>query len=165
ETVEGDLLAGLVQRNRAWRNTIWGVYGGEAPTQRAARLMPDVQSWHGPCLRDCLIRYIALGWADYTPDACRSTKLMVPINIAPWLWGWPNRFLIRMRDAGSEVILVGPYGIGDTGAGGIDDPALLAALPAGFGGYLWTNRIEDIGPALGRGHFAPADAGQAPGPD
>jgi len=157
ETVEGDLLAGLVQRNRAWRNAVWGVYGGTAPTERAARLIPDVQSWLRPNLRDCLLRYIAFGWADYTPDSCRNTKVMVPINLAPWLWGWPNRFLVRMRDAGSEVILVGPYRRGDAGVGGVDDPALLASIPADFSGYVWTNRIEEIGPALGRGHFQPVE--------
>jgi len=153
ETVEGDLLAGLIQRDRAWRNTVWGVYGGDAPTERAARLIPDVQSWYRRGLRDCLLRYIALGWADYTPDSCRGTKVMVPINFAPWLWGWPNRFLVRMRDAGSEVILVGPYRMGDAGVAGIDDSALLSRIPADFSGYLWTNRIEDIGPALQRGRF------------
>ena len=75
---------------------------------------------------------------------------MVPINLAWLLWGWPNLFLQRLRDNGSEVILLGPYEAGDPGTAGIDTVELLAQVPAVFDGYIWTNRIEIIGPALGR---------------
>ncbi len=61
--------------------------------------------------------------------------------------GWPNLFLERMQEAGTEVILLGPYGAGDPGTAGIDTLAeQLAAVPADFGGYIWTNKIETIGP-------------------
>jgi glycerophosphoryl diester phosphodiesterase len=64
------------------------------------------------------------------------------------MWGWPNRLIERLHDAGSELILIGPYQAGDPGTAGIDDPALLDDVPDAFDGYLWTNRIEIIGPAL-----------------
>ena len=82
------------------------------------------------------------------PDACRETMIMLPINLAPWLWGWPNLFLERVRDAGSEIILLGPYESGDPGTAGIDTLEQLAGVPAEFDGYVWTNRIDLIGPAL-----------------
>jgi glycerophosphoryl diester phosphodiesterase len=78
---------------------------------------------------------------------------MVPINVAPWLWGWPNRFQQRMNEAGSRIILLGPYSSGDFGTSGIDDLELLKDVPSGFSGFVWTNRIELLGPALGRGSF------------
>jgi glycerophosphoryl diester phosphodiesterase len=53
-----------------------------------------------------------------------------------------------MRDAGSEVILIGPYAAGDPGTDGIDSPEELAQVPEAFTGYLWTNRIEEIGPLV-----------------
>ena len=53
-----------------------------------------------------------------------------------------------MRDAGSEVILLGPYGSGDAGTSGIDTLEDLAEVPDGFAGYIWTNAVELIGPAL-----------------
>ena len=73
---------------------------------------------------------------------------MVPLNVAAWIWGWPNLFLERMRNAGSEVILLGPYESGADGTAGVDTIEQLAQMPPAFDGYLWTNRIEIIGPAM-----------------
>jgi glycerophosphoryl diester phosphodiesterase len=74
--------------------------------------------------------------------------VLVPGNFAWALWGWPNRFAARMRDAGSEIILLGPYESGDPGTRGIDSAEEISLIPAGFDGYVWTNRIEIIGPML-----------------
>jgi len=86
------------------------------------------------------------------PEACRNTRLMLPVNIAPFVWGWPNLFLERLREAGTRVILLGPYGAGDPGTAGIDSAEQLAQVPDGFDGYIWTNKIETIG-ALVRERF------------
>lgn len=150
EQREGDMLAELAAGHPEWRDAIWGAYGGDAPTLRAKERMSDLAVWTRRGLMQCLLRYAGYGWTGIVPAACRETKVMVPVNVAPWLWGWPNRFLQRMEDAGSEVILLGPYTSGDPGTAGLDDPALLEKVPQGFGGYIWTNRIEVIGPALAR---------------
>lgn len=150
EEREGDMLATLVAGHPEWRAAVWGAYGGDAPTLRAKEHLPGLAVWTRRGLMQCLLRYAGYGWTGIVPAACRDTKVMVPINVAPWLWGWPNRFLQRMEDAGSEVILLGPYTSGDPGTAGLDDPALLEKVPQGFGGYIWTNRIEVIGPALAR---------------
>jgi glycerophosphoryl diester phosphodiesterase len=73
----------------------------------------------------------------------------VPIDIAPFLWGWPDLFTKRLRQAGSEVILMGPYLGGDGFSTGIDDAALAARVPLGFDGVIWTDRIEAVAPMLG----------------
>jgi len=148
EAREGDMLAALAVAGPQWRDAIWGAYGGELPTLRAGKAMPGLKVFTPRGLKRCLLGYIGYGWSGIVPPACRGTEVMVPINIAPWLWGWPNRFLDRMAKAGSEVILLGPYSVGDPGTAGIDDVALLARIPPGFGGYVWTNRIELVGPAL-----------------
>jgi len=69
------------------------------------------------------------------------------MNVAPWLWGWPHRFVSRLRAAGTEVVLWGPYD-GSGFSSGIDDADTLARVPVGFDGYLWTNKIELIGPLV-----------------
>ena len=78
------------------------------------------------------------------PAAARSV-LLLPVNFAPWLWGWPNRFLARMA-----VWLAGlpprPYD-GSGFSSGIDTPTIRAAA-AGYDGGIWTNRIDRIAPAL-----------------
>jgi len=147
---DGGMLAELVDRNPQWRDAVWGAYGGDAPTLAAKSLMPDLNVWTRRGLVDCLTRYAALGWSGYVPEACRNTFVMVPMNVAPGLWGWPDRFRQRMQAAGSEIILLGPYGSGDPGTAGIDDLETLARVPPFFDGYVWTNRVELLGPALGR---------------
>jgi glycerophosphoryl diester phosphodiesterase len=148
EAREGDMLAALVTEHPEWRGAVWGAYGGDEPTYRAAELIDELAVWSRRGLVDCLLQYGALGWSGYMPPACRNTKVMVPLNVAPFVWGWPNLFLERIRNAGSEVILLGPYGAGDPGTAGVDTLEQLAQVPAGFDGYLWTNRIEIIGPAV-----------------
>jgi glycerophosphoryl diester phosphodiesterase len=146
EAREGDMLAAVTAENPAWERAVWGVYGGDAPTERAAELIPGIRSWTRRGLKACMIRYMALGWTGYVPEACRHTMVMVPLNVAPWLWGWPNLFQQRMHAAGSEIILLGAYGAGDPGTAGIDSAEDFARVPTGFDGYVWTNRIEVIGP-------------------
>jgi glycerophosphoryl diester phosphodiesterase len=79
--------------------------------------------------------------------------MLIPANLGPLLWGWPHRFVSRMHAADSEVILAGDYEAG-VGTRGIEDPATFdARVPEHFDGYVWTNRIELIGPHLRkRGH-------------
>ncbi len=150
EAREGDMLAAVAAANEEWRAVIWGAYGDGRPTLRAAALMPGLKSFTKGGVKDCLINYAALGWTGFVPAACRNTLVMVPINVGPYLWGWPNLFLKRMADAGSEVILLGAWSSGDPGTMGIDTPESLARVPEGFSGYIWTNKIEVIGPLLRR---------------
>ena len=100
-----------------------------------------------PSLKACLFRYFAIGWTGRIPAACKDSLVAIPIDYAPYLWGWPHRITDRMQRNGSDVILWGPYD-GTGFSSGIDDLPLLARVPKGFGGYIWTNRIEVIGPAL-----------------
>jgi glycerophosphoryl diester phosphodiesterase len=146
EAREGDMLAALLADHPEWRPVVWGAYGGDAPTFRASELIGGLAVWSRKGMVDCLLQYIGLGWTGYMPEACRNTKVMVPLNVAPFLWGWPNLFLQRLADVGSEVILLGPYAPGDPGTAGIDTLEQLAQVPDSFVGYLWTNRIEMIGP-------------------
>ena len=128
-------------------DAILGIYGGVPPTDAALRAVPGLRGYTRASIRRCLLRYLALGWSGYVPAACRDTLLAVPLDYAPLLWGWPHRFTARMRRAGTDVILLGPYD-GSGFSSGIDDLAALARVPERFDGYLWTDRIETVGPAL-----------------
>jgi glycerophosphoryl diester phosphodiesterase len=96
----------------------------------------------------CLLQYEGYGWSGIVPKACQNTMVMVPINYAWALWGWPNRFLQRMKAAGSGVILMGPYEAGDAGTSGIDTAEQAALVPEKFPGIVWTNEIATIAPIL-----------------
>ncbi len=147
---EGDMLAAVADTHPEWRSAIWGAYGDGGPTLRAASLMPGLKQFTKSGMKDCLIGYTAYGWTGMVPGACQNTLVMVPVNVAPYLWGWPNLFLQRMREAGSEVILLGPWASGDPGTMGIDTEEQLGRVPAGFDGYIWTNKIELIGRLVSR---------------
>jgi glycerophosphoryl diester phosphodiesterase len=92
-------------------------------------------------LKECLLHYIAYGWTGAVPQVCRSMVIFVPINVAPWLWGWPNRFLDRMASVGSAAFVVGPYHGGEFSTG-MDSAEDLARLPDGYSGGVLTNEIE-----------------------
>lgn len=143
---EGQALATFLHADAA-RARIWGVYGGARPTRAALEGVQGLKGLDRPNLRACITRYAALGWSGHVPPSCRDSILMIPINVAPWLWGWPHRFTARMKAAGAEVILVGPYGA-DGFISGIDDAQMLARVPRPFDGFLWTDRIELLGPML-----------------
>jgi glycerophosphoryl diester phosphodiesterase len=82
-------------------------------------------------------------------ESLPNAMVMLPINVAPWMWGWPDRFLNRMKAANSEVFVLGPYRGGEFSTG-IDTPDQFARLPANYSGGIWTNEIEAIAPLAGK---------------
>ncbi len=142
---EGEALAALLKSDPAARDAAFGVYGGREPTRAA--MAHGLPGYDKASLVACGWRYLLTGWSGYVPHACRGQLLAVPVNFAPLLWGWPHRLASRLKAQGTAVILLGPYGGGGFSSG-IDTPELLARVPANFDGYVWTNRIETIGPLL-----------------
>lgn len=143
---EGTALAALLAANPAWKDKIFGIYGGAEPTDAALAAVPGLKGYTKSSVKNCLLRYLGTGWIGYVPEACRNTLVPVPSNYAFLFWGWPNRFMTRMKDAGSDVVLIGPYSGGSTV--GIDTVEQVEDLPQPFPGYVWTNRILEVGPAV-----------------
>ena len=146
DAAEGDMLAARLASLPAEQRAGLAVYGGDRPIRRVQAKLPGTPVMSQDSLKQCLLRYMALGWTGYIPDDCRSSIILVPINIAPWIWGYPHRLIARMEAAGSQVFVAGRYD-GTGFASGIDDLATLARLPVDFSGGVWTNRIERIGQA------------------
>jgi glycerophosphoryl diester phosphodiesterase len=143
---EGEKLAsalGLLPPDR--RRQIM-VYGGDEPIETLRSRAPHIQTMSRASIKACLLRYIAYGWTGLVPDACHDALILVPINVAPWLWGWPDRFLNRMSGAGSAVFVLGPYDGGFST--GIDTRELVDRLPANYSGGIWTNEIENLAKLL-----------------
>jgi glycerophosphoryl diester phosphodiesterase len=85
------------------------------------------------------------------PPACERTVVVIPLNVAPWLWGWPDRLLARMQGVSAHVFIAGPWE-GEGFSRGLDLAHELHALPTGFSGGIWTNRIDRLGPLNARRH-------------
>lgn len=150
---EGERLAAwLDQLPPAARDRLM-VYGGDRPVAALRGALPDLRTVSRGSLRACLLGYVAYGWTGLVPAGCAKMLVLVPVNVAPWLWGWPGHFLQRMQSAGSSVFAIGPYH-GGAFSTGIDTPEDLARLPAGYPGGILTNEIEAVAAALGRGGSA-----------
>ena len=144
---EGVLLADRLAALPGDRQAQIMVYGGDRPVKIVRERLPRIRTLWPRRLKQCLIRYAAFGWTGRVPSKCQRNMLMVPINFAPWLWGWPNRFLQRMEKVGTSVFLIGDYR-GEGFSRGFDDPDRLKELPSDYAGGIWTDRIDLIGPAL-----------------
>lgn len=147
DTGEGEKLAAYLARLAPAGRQRLMVYGGTPPVDALHAALPDLKAGSKASLKGCLIDYIKVGWLGRIPQACNAGLMFVPINIAPWLWGWPDRFQQRLRDANVELFLLGPYDGGEFSSG-VDDVTQLEALPRGYGGGIWTNRIDRIAPAV-----------------
>ena len=146
---EGALLAERLAALNENREGEIMVVGGPRPVGVIRERLPHVRTMTRPRLKKCLKRYMALGWTGHVPSDCERSVLLVPANVAPWLWGWPNRFLQRMDRAGTRVLVIGDYG-GEGYSQGFDDPDRLTELPTDYSGGIWTDRIDLLGPAVGR---------------
>jgi glycerophosphoryl diester phosphodiesterase len=144
---EGEKLAAVLNKLPAERRTQIMVYGGDEPVEIVRKLAPDTRTISRAAIKGCLLGYIGYGWSGVIPQACRNAMIMLPVNVAPWMWGWPDRFLNRMQAAGSEVFVLGPYRGGEFSTG-IDTPEQLARLPPNYSGGIWTNEIETIAPLV-----------------
>ncbi|OYD06480.1 glycerophosphodiester phosphodiesterase family protein [Paludifilum halophilum] len=121
------------------------VYGGDKPIAALQEHLPDLRTMSLASMKSCLLPYIAIGWTGAVPEACEQTQLHLPAQIAPWIWGWPDRFLNRMDRAGTRVIVVRYV---DGFSGGFDTAEDLKRLPSDFIGGIWTNRIDRVAPLL-----------------
>ncbi len=146
ELRSAELLQEKLEKHPEWVKQVWGVYGGSAPTWSVADNAANIVGFDKQKTKACLKSYVALGWSGYVPKDCRDTIISVPSNYTWAIWGWPHKFQQRLEAYGSEIIVSGPYKSQGAG-GGIDTPEQLAALPDNFNGYIWTDKIEIVGPS------------------
>ena len=144
---EGEKLAALLNKLPAERRAQIMVYGGDEPVDIVRQQTPEVRTISRSTIKSCLLRYIGYGWSGVVPKPCQNAMVMVPINAAPWMWGWPDRFPNRMKAANSEVFVLGPYRGGEFSTG-IDTAEQFARLPPNYSGGIWTNEIEAIAPLV-----------------
>lgn len=140
---EGEQLAQALASYSESRLEKIAVYGGDQPIAALKEKLPSVRVMSKETMKSCLLPYIAIGWTGYVPNSCENTQLHIPETIAPWLWGFSDKFLSRMDGSNTRVILVA----GDGGfSEGFDQKEDFERLPADYSGVIWTNRIDRIAP-------------------
>jgi glycerophosphoryl diester phosphodiesterase len=143
---EGELLAAYLNSLPKERRQLIAVYGGAKPVAVIRERVGDIITMSRSTLKTCLISYAMIGWSGAIPESCERTLIAIPLNYTKWIWGWPNRFVQRMRSVGSAVFVLGNYS--GEAAQGIDSLADLESLPKDYEGGIWTNEVELIGTAL-----------------
>lgn len=149
---EGTQLAAFLKTLTEGHQNRLMVYGGDAPVGALHAQLPAVRAMSRQTLKQCLLRYALLGWSGYVPQSCRHTMLMLPVNIAPLLWGWPHRFIHRLEEVGTHAYLIARYTGGDF-SNGLNTKAELADVPENYGGGIWTDRADIIVPLVKRHSF------------
>jgi glycerophosphoryl diester phosphodiesterase len=142
---EGELMAGFLRALPAQRLARLTVYGGDKPVAVLKESLPQLRVMSKATLKRALLSYALLGWTGYIPPAIRGAQLHLPLKYARYLWGWPHRFLTRMKAVDTRVILVLGDGKWSEGFDRVED---LQQLPAHYTGGIWTNRIDRIGPVF-----------------
>lgn len=142
---EGKMLADRLLKVSPEQRARLMVYGGDEPVSIVRERMPAMRTMSYAAEKRCLLRYMAIGWSGYTPKDCARMLLIIPANYVGWLWGWPGRFIDRMRALDSEVFVAGPLEGGDVSSG-IDRAGQFVALKPTLPVGIWTNRIDRIAP-------------------
>ena len=88
-----------------------------------------------------LIQYELLGFTGYIPEEMKNAELRIPLKYAKFLWGWPNKFMERMKAVNTRVELIAG---GSNLSEGFDHIHSIKDIPEGFDGYIWTNKINEL---------------------
>jgi glycerophosphoryl diester phosphodiesterase len=145
----GELLIRYLEQERLAQWDRLAFFGSGRPLARLKDRRPEARVWFAASAGRCLMYYIAFGWAGYVPGVCNGGIIIIPIAQSGYLWGWPNRFLSRMRAHGTQVMLIGRVrGMTAADFSRLDSLDELSQVPSGFAGDVWTDRIDVVGPAL-----------------
>ncbi len=147
DPAEADMLiAALKSAGRDVKAHGDGFSAAEPLQARLRAAFPGVWNFSDDSAAACSAAYLKAGWLGITPAACRGGTIAIPLNYQWAFAGWPNRLIARMQAVGARVIVVGPYRGGQVA--GLDLPEQIREVPASFNGYLWTDDIRSVGPAL-----------------
>ena len=119
------------------------ILGGPDAVDAIQKTHPTVRAFSRKTVKRCLRDYMIVGWTGYVPNTCRNTATGMYVNFAWALWGWPHRFVARMRSVDTMVILTHPYqtvSIHDQP----ETPDYAKMIPRRYGGAIKTNRIDKI---------------------
>lgn len=124
-------------------------FGDAAGVSAIKAALPQAKGFAISDARACAAAYRRIGWYGSVPDICRGGVMLLSLDdLGFTLWGWPNRFLARMKDADTEVVIAESVK-GDT-ITGLHRPEQYADIASSFNGTIVIDNIAELGPALRR---------------
>ncbi len=99
--------------------------------------------------QSCTSDYKLNGWYGAIPASCKGGTVLLTLDqLGFTLWGWPNRFLSRMADAKVKVMIA--QEVKDGRIVGLTALDQYNDIASSYNGYIWIDKIEEMGPALKR---------------
>lgn len=123
----------------------YSVTGDAAAVLSARGKLPNIWSWSESEGRACYAAYLRQGWYGQVPEICRGETMIVGLSEQWFIWGWPNRFQQRMKDANVRVILTDLEGGKMKGITGLQQ---IPEIPRDFKGYVLIDDIMLIGRSI-----------------
>ncbi len=142
---EGLLLAQFLAELPQERLELLSVFGGDDPIAVLQDELPELRVMSKETMKNALLRYMLIGWTGYVPEAIHNKEIILPLQYARFLWGWPHRFIERMEKVNTRITVVAGDGQWSEGFDTIGD---LEQLPENYTGGIWTNRIDRIAPVF-----------------
>lgn len=139
----GQLLHEYFQAMGAEQLSRISVYGNEAAILYLKAKYPAMKTLTKSTMIRAVLWYELVGWTGYVPPAMRDMEVHMPLNYAKFLWGWPDRFLLRMERVNTRFVLVNGNGGFSSGFDSVSD---LEKLPESYFGCIWTDRIDLVAP-------------------
>jgi hypothetical protein len=122
--------------------------GDDAAVQAARAERPAMRAFTIAAARKCAADYRA-SLLGSVPESCANGVMLLTLDdLGFTLWGWPNRFLDRMAKAKTMVIIA--QSVEGATIKGLTEPSQYGEIAKDFNGYIWVDKIEELGPALRR---------------
>jgi glycerophosphoryl diester phosphodiesterase len=122
--------------------------GDEAAVKAIKAAHPKAWAFSVAGARACAADYKA-SLTGAVPESCRGGTMLLTLgDLGFTLWGWPNRFLERMKAADVRVIIAEDLVAGKVK--GLTDVHQYGDIADSYNGYIWIDDIESLGPALKR---------------
>lgn len=66
---------------------------------------PSLQTFSVNTVKNCGTDYLLVGWAGVIPDSCKNTVVLVPPDMAKFIWGYPDRLAARLAQHNTQIYL------------------------------------------------------------
>lgn len=134
----------LLNLDGDWQSRI-AIYGNEKAVMYFRGRYPRIKTLTKNLMVRAFWIYALIGWTGYIPDSFKNLEMHIPLNYARLFWGWPHRFLRRVKEANSRFVLVNGSG---GFSSGFDDSEALQRIPENYSGCIWTDRIDVVAPLI-----------------
>lgn len=125
------------------------VIGDAAAVAFIESLQPIHEAFSIVGAQKCASDYRLSGIWGSVPESCKNDTMLLTLDdLGYTLWGWPNRFLARMKAANVRLIIA--EDVVDGQIKGLTDVNQYGEIARTYNGYIWVDNIEELGPALKR---------------